>query len=164
VYFLVRWLINIAALFAVIHTVSGVSTDNAQTVVVAALIIGLLNAFLRPLIVAVTLPLSILTLGFFTLIINASIFYLASQFVRGFVVSGFWTAFWASIVFSVVSFILNVAVKPGAGFSVNYFRHGAAGRAKYDDVIDVEGEVVDPEEDDSPERLWDIRKKESNGE
>lgn len=151
-YFLTRWLINIAALFIVIHLVSGVSADNAQAVVVAALIIGLLNAFLRPLMIAITLPLSILTLGFFTLIINASIFYLASRFVKGFVVSDFWTAFWASIVFSLISFILNIAIRPDAGFSVNYFRQGAPRRPKYDNVIDVEGKVVDPKEIEHTEK------------
>jgi putative membrane protein len=140
-HFLIRWLVNIAALFAAVHLVSGVSADNASTVVIAALIIGLLNAFLRPVMVALTLPLTILTFGLFTLVINAFIFYLTAKFVSGFVVAGFWSAFRASIVFSVISFILNAAVRPGAGFRMNVFRNDAAARPRYPGAIDVEAKV-----------------------
>jgi putative membrane protein len=140
-YFLARWLINIAALFVVIHMVAGVSADNTGTIVVAALIIGLLNAFLRPVMIAVTLPLSVLTLGFFTLVINAFIFYLAAKFVKGFVVAGFWSAFWASILFSVISFLLNTMLSPGTSFRMNYFRSSGGNKPEYSDVIDVEARV-----------------------
>ena len=67
--FLIKWVVNIAALFVVIHIVAGVSADSWGTIVVAALILGLLNAFIKPFIILFTLPFTILTLGLFTLII-----------------------------------------------------------------------------------------------
>ena len=74
--------------------------------------IGLLNAFLRPVLIFFTLPVTILTLGLFTLVINGVIFYLAAWLVKGFHVAGFWSAFVAALVFSVVSFLLNLLINP----------------------------------------------------
>jgi putative membrane protein len=93
-----------------VHIVSGVSVDNWVTVFVAALVLGLLNAFLRPVLILLTLPVTLLTLGLFTLVINAFLFYLAAHLVRGFHVAGFWQAFVAALVFSGVSFLLNVFI------------------------------------------------------
>ncbi|KAF0216930.1 MAG: hypothetical protein FD174_3485 [Geobacteraceae bacterium] len=109
---LVRWLVNSIALFAVVHIVAGVSMDRWQTTFGAALVIGLLNAFLRPVLIFFTLPVTILTLGLFTLVINGVIFYLAAWLVKGFHVAGFWSAFVAALVFSVVSFLLNLLMNP----------------------------------------------------
>ncbi len=75
---LVKWVVNSTALLVVIHVVSGVTVDNWPTVFVAALVLGLLNAFLRPILIFLTLPVTILTLGLFTLVINAFLFYLAA--------------------------------------------------------------------------------------
>lgn len=146
--FLIKWAINIIALFVVIHTVAGVSASNAQTVVVAALIIGLLNAFLRPILILLTLPFTVVTLGLFTLIINGLMFYLASKFVIGFSVVNFWTAFWAAIIFSILSFILNTVFTPQTAFHFRVSRHAAGPRQGHrhvrdDKVIDVEGKIVD---------------------
>ena len=107
---LVKWVVNSTALLVVIHIVSGVTVDNWPTVFVAALVLGLLNAFLRPILIFLTLPVTILTLGLFTLVINAFLFYLAAQLVRGFHVTGFWQAFVAAFVFSIVSFLLSIVV------------------------------------------------------
>ncbi len=107
---LVKWVVNSTALLVVIHIVSGVTVDNWLTVFVAALVLGLLNAFLRPILIFLTLPVTILTLGLFTLVINAFLFYLAAHLVRGFHVAGFWQAFVAAFVFSIVSFLLSVVV------------------------------------------------------
>ncbi|MCX5680514.1 MAG: phage holin family protein, partial [Candidatus Omnitrophica bacterium] len=98
--FLLKWFVNIIALFVVMHVVAGVSLDNMETVLVAALILGFLNAFIRPFILILTLPITILTFGSFTLIINGFLFYLAAKFVPGFTVAGFWNAFWAALLFS----------------------------------------------------------------
>ncbi len=141
--FLVRWLVNIAALFIVIHTIAGVGAANSNVVIIAALIIGLLNAFLKPVLILLTLPINIFSLGFFTLIINAFMFYLASMFVPGFTVSGFWSAFCASLLFSVLSFILNLLFTPRVGFKLSSSFMKAPVRKTYDDVIDVEGKVID---------------------
>jgi putative membrane protein len=146
--FIVKWLVNIAALFIVIHVVAGVSADNWQAVIVAAFVLGLFNAFLRPLVITLTLPINILSFGLFTLVINGFFFYLASRFVKGFTVISFWNAFWASIVFSIISFILNVMLSPATtfGFRANLFN--ASGRRKgYGDAIDVEAKIGDKEKD-----------------
>jgi len=142
--FLLKWLINIIALYAVIHLVAGVSIDNTETVIIAALILGLLNAFIRPVILVVTLPFTILTLGAFTLVVNGFLFYIAAKFVKGFTVAGFWNAFWAAIVFSVISSILHFIFTPKTNLQFSFFRAGASTpppRRKIDDddVIDVDG-------------------------
>jgi putative membrane protein len=108
---LVKWIVNSTALLVVAHVTSGVTLDNWSTVFVAALVLGLLNAFLRPVLIFFTLPVTVLTLGLFTLVINAFLFYLAAHLVRGFHVADFWHAFVAALIFSVVSFILNVVVR-----------------------------------------------------
>jgi putative membrane protein len=142
VQFLVKWLVNIAALFIVIHVVAGVGADNWQAIIVAAFVLGLFNTFLRPLVIALTLPINILSFGLFTLIINGFFFYLAAKFVKGFTVMSFWNAFWASIVFSIISLILNVMLAPTAGFSLRTQAYNPADRQKsYEDAIDVEATV-----------------------
>lgn len=109
---LLKWLINTIALFVVVNVVSGISVERWQTLLVGALVLGLLNAFFRPLILLLTLPVNVLTLGLFTLIINGMIFYLAAWLVTGFHVTGFWTSFVAALVFSIVSFLLNLLIRP----------------------------------------------------
>ncbi len=141
--FFIKWFVNIIALFVVIHTIAGVSAANSNVVIVAALIIGLLNAFLRPVLILLTLPLTIISLGFFTLIINAFMFYLVSKFVTGFSVTGFWSAFWAALLFSFISFILNLVFAPDTGFKLNISGNIVRPRKRYDNVIDVEGTIVD---------------------
>lgn len=141
--FLIKWFINIIALLVVIHVVAGVSIDNIQTVFIAALILGLLNSILRPFIVVLTLPLTIFTFGFFTLIINAYLFYLAARFVKGFIVAGFWNAFWAALLFSIISSLLSFMFTPKIDIRYSSFRPKSGGRTGIDkdDVIDVEGKV-----------------------
>lgn len=73
----------------------------------AAIVIGLINAVIRPLALLLSLPINILTLGLFTLVVNALMFWLASSLVPGFVVSGFSAAFWGALVFWIVSWITN---------------------------------------------------------
>jgi putative membrane protein len=143
--FLIKWFANVIALLVVIHVVAGVSINNMQTVFVAALVLGLLNAFIRPFILVLTLPLTVFTLGFFTLIINAYLFYLATKFVKGFVVSGFWNAFWAALLFSIISSLLGFMLSPKIDMKYNLFQARPARRFKIDDdnVIDVEGKVED---------------------
>jgi putative membrane protein len=94
----------------VVHLVAGVSADRWQSVLVGALVLGLLNAFLRPVLILLTLPVNIVTLGLFTLVVNGLIFFLAARLVSGLHVAGFGTALLAAIVFSIVSFLLNMLV------------------------------------------------------
>jgi putative membrane protein len=110
---LIKWIVNSTALLIVAHIVSGVTLDNWPAVFVAALVLGLLNAFLRPVLIFLTLPVTVITLGLFTLFINAFLFYMAAHLVRGFHVTGYWQAFVAAFVFSIVSFLLNLVLSSG---------------------------------------------------
>jgi putative membrane protein len=107
---LIKWIVNSTALLTVAHLVSGVVIDNWSTVFVAAVVLGLLNAFLRPVLILLTLPVTVLSLGLFTLFINAFLFYLAAKLVSGFHVAGFSQAFFGAFIFSLVSFLLNLFI------------------------------------------------------
>ncbi len=112
---LLRWIVMAIALAVAAWTVPGIEvTDQNGTIAVLlmAAIFGLVNAFIRPLITLLSCPLVLLTLGLFTLVINGICFSLASWFAQmlgiGFVVNGFWPAFWGAIVVSIVSFLLSL--------------------------------------------------------
>ncbi|HIJ87976.1 MAG TPA: phage holin family protein [Desulfuromonadales bacterium] len=103
-----KWALNSCALFFVMKLVQGVQISRFQDLLMATVVIGLLNAFLRPIIVLLTLPVTVLTLGLFTLVINGVIFYLAAYLVPGFHVAGFASAVIAAFLFSLFSFTLNM--------------------------------------------------------
>lgn len=114
--FLIRWLINAAALWVAVQIVPGVSYQGDWTYLLfVALVFGLLNALLRPLLTVLTCPLLILTLGLFTFVINAIILLLTSAVAKslgvGFHVAGFWAAFWGALVVSIVSVMLSLFVR-----------------------------------------------------
>jgi putative membrane protein len=113
--FLARLLINAAALFVATRLVPGITaTSEPLTFLAVALVFGLLNALVRPVITMLTCPLMILTLGLFTFVINAVILWLTSaaagRLRLGFHVAGFWPAFWGALVVSIVSVLLSVFV------------------------------------------------------
>jgi putative membrane protein len=103
-----KWALNSFALFFVMQLIPGITIDRFQNLLLATLVIGLLNAFLRPVIILLTLPVTVMTLGLFTLVINGLIFYMASNLVPGFHVTGFGAAFFAAFFFSLFSFVLNM--------------------------------------------------------
>jgi len=105
---ILKWVLNSFALYFVMKIIPGIQIDRFQDLLIAALVIGLLNAFLRPIIILLTLPVTLLTLGLFTLVINGLMFYLASWLVSGFQVTGFGAAFLAALLFSIFSFVLNM--------------------------------------------------------
>lgn len=105
---LLKWVLNCFALYFVMKIIPGIQIDRFQDLLIATLVIGLLNAFLRPIIILLTLPVTMLTLGLFTLVINGLLFYLAAYLVSGFHVTGFGTAFLAALLFSIFSFVLNL--------------------------------------------------------
>jgi putative membrane protein len=107
---LLKWMVNAIALLVVVNVVAGISVERWQTLLAGALALGLLNAFFRPILLLLTLPINVLTLGLFTLIINGVIFYLAAWLIKGFSVAGFWSALVAALVFSIVSFLLNLLI------------------------------------------------------
>lgn len=125
---------------AVVHIIPGINADKWQTVVVAALLLGLINAFLRPLIILFTLPLNILSLGFFTFLINGFLFYAVSKIVQGFSVKDFWSAFEGALFFSMISFILSLLINPQGKIEPRFYQ-SAWNKPKYKNVIDVEGKT-----------------------
>jgi putative membrane protein len=113
---LLRWLINAVALYLAVQLVPGIeATERWQTFAIVALIFGLVNALIRPILQFFTCPLIILTLGLFTLVINALMLlltgWLAKQFGVGFTVEGFGPAFLGALVVSIVSLALTMVVK-----------------------------------------------------
>ena len=104
---LLAWLINAVALVAVAYLVPGITVDGFVTALVAALILGLLYTFIRPLLVLFTLPVTILTLGLFIFVINGLVFWFVGSYVSGFVVAGFWPGFFGAIGYSIVSWALS---------------------------------------------------------
>jgi putative membrane protein len=105
---ILTWILNAFALFFVMKLVPGIQIDRFGDLLTATLVLGLLNAFLRPLVILLTLPVTVLTLGLFTLVINGVMFSLAAYLVPGFHVTGFGAAFLAALLFSLFSFILNM--------------------------------------------------------
>ena len=108
---LIRWLLSATALILIAYYVPGIAVKSFYSALVAALILGLINALIRPVFIIFTLPINILTLGLFTLIINALMFWLASSIVKGFFVAGFWPAFWGALLMGVVSWAANSLFK-----------------------------------------------------
>ncbi len=111
---LLRLLFNMLAVLIVARVVPGISVTGYGPAFFAGLAIAVINTVLRPILQILALPASILTLGFFALVVNALLFWLASTFVPGFTVSGFWPAFWGAIVFWLVSLITNAFLADGA--------------------------------------------------
>ncbi|MBY0579935.1 MAG: phage holin family protein [Burkholderiales bacterium] len=105
--FLLHWGIIALSLWVASHVFHGIKFANTPSLVVSALLLGFANAIVRPLLIVFTLPLTFVTFGFFLLVINALMILLVSAMVKGFTVSGFWTAFFASIFISVLSFIFG---------------------------------------------------------
>ena len=106
--------INALALLVVDSIFQGIWFDNNQATIAAAVVLALVNTYLRPLVVVLTLQINILTLGLFTLVINAFMLELVSWVIPTFHVNGFWTAVGGALVISVISFLLNWFLKPDA--------------------------------------------------
>ena len=104
---ILRWLINALAIMLMAFYLPGIGVSSFYAAIIAALVLGILNALIRPLIILLTLPVNIITLGLFTLIINAFLFWFASTIVKGFYVSGFWAAFWGALIMWLVSWGTN---------------------------------------------------------
>jgi len=114
--FILRWVVNAIALFLAVYLVPGVNLEGGWVSILwLALIFGLINAFLRPLLTLLTCPLIVLTLGLFTLLINTFLFWLTSQvgqaFGIGFTIDGFWPAFLGGLVVTVVSVVMSLILK-----------------------------------------------------
>ncbi|MEC5158983.1 putative membrane protein [Janthinobacterium sp. CG_23.3] len=104
---ILTWLINAAALFAVPYLMHSVSVSNVAAALLAALVLGLVNTLVRPLLVLLTLPVTVLTLGLFIFVLNGFMFWLVAKLVDGFHVDSFWAAIGGALLYSVISWALS---------------------------------------------------------
>jgi len=107
---LLVWLINALALIAVAYLMPGVSVSTFGAALVAALVLGLINAVVRPILVLLTLPVTLLTLGLFIFVLNGLLFWMVGTWLEGFEVAGFWSGVFGAILFSLVSWALSALV------------------------------------------------------
>jgi putative membrane protein len=107
---LLVWLINAVALLAVAYLVPGIAVSGFVTALVAALVLGLVNAVIRPILILLTLPATLLTLGLFIFVLNGLLFWFVGSFIDGFTVSGFWPAVFGAIAYSIVSWLLSALI------------------------------------------------------
>lgn len=108
---ILRWLINAAALYAAVRLVPGIEATDTQAILIAAIVIGLINATLKPIAVLLTLPLTIVTLGLFYLCVNGAMLYLTAALTPGFRLAGFGSAVLGAIVISIVGMLLGGLVR-----------------------------------------------------
>jgi putative membrane protein len=113
--FLVRWFVTAVSVLAASKLVGGIVCADYGSLAVAALLLGIVNAFVRPILLWLTLPISVLTLGVFALVVNGALFWLVGRLVKGFYVVDFWSGFWGAIVVAVISFIVNGLIGSGGG-------------------------------------------------
>ena len=110
---LIRWLLSALALILTSKVVPGITVDSITALLIAAIVLGLVNAIVKPILVFFTLPLTIVTLGLFLLVVNAITFGLAAWLVPGFSVNGFFPALLGSIVMSILSFLFSMFIHVG---------------------------------------------------
>jgi len=110
---LIRWLLSALALILTSKIVPGITVDSFTALLIAAIVLGLVNAIVKPILVFFTLPLTFLTLGLFLLVVNAITFGLAAWLVPGFSVNGFFPAMLGSIVMSILSFLFSMFINIG---------------------------------------------------
>ena len=110
-FFLLRLIINALIIIGIAYLVPGISVSSFYTAMLVAIILGVINAIIRPVIILLTLPVNILSLGLFTLIINALLFWFTSTIVKGFQVEGFLPAFWGAFILWLVSWLTNGFIK-----------------------------------------------------
>jgi putative membrane protein len=107
---LIRWLILTAAILAAAYLVDGIVVSGFWAAFFAAAILGILNVFFKPLLIILTLPVNILTLGLFTVVINAVLLKMASALISGFDIHGFWPAVFGAVIISVVNWLLGTLI------------------------------------------------------
>ena len=104
------WMCNALALLAVAYLLPGINVDGFASALIAALVLGLINTMIRPLLILLTLPITMVTLGLFILIINGLLFWFAGSVLRGFEVSGFWVGVMGALLYSIISSALSLLI------------------------------------------------------
>jgi putative membrane protein len=107
---LIKFLISVLSIMITAYFIAGITVDSIWVALWLSLFLGFLNVVIKPILVILTLPINILTLGLFTFVINAILVLIASSVIKGFEVDGFWIAMLFSIVVSIVSYLLNVII------------------------------------------------------
>lgn len=138
--FLIRWLVTTLAVFLAAKIMPGIGYDSIGTLLAASLLLGIVNALIRPVLMLFSLPLILLTLGFFILVLNALMLELVGKLIPGFQVEGFWAAFFGSIFIGIISWVLN-----------GFFR-GKDGKIQ----VITRTRVVRPADDSGEGRIIDI--------
>ena len=105
--FLIKWFVTVVSIFIVANLFGLIHVESLPVLVLAALVLGILNAFVRPMLLLLTLPINILSLGFFTLVINAFLLYAVAGLVPGFEITGFLRAFLAALLVSLMNAMTN---------------------------------------------------------
>ncbi len=108
---LLRWVLSAGALILLSYYLPGIKVESFYTALIAALVLGLVNAVIRPIIVVLTLPVNVLTLGLFGLVINALMLLLTTTVVKGFYIENFAAAFWGSLAMSVLGWLIHMLIK-----------------------------------------------------
>jgi len=111
VFFILRVLIAALGLWLATEWVSGITVTTPTTLIFAALLLGVVNAIVRPIVVLLTLPVTLVTLGLFLLVVNAAMLGLVAAFLPGFSIAGFWPALWAALLISLVSWLGSALFK-----------------------------------------------------
>ncbi len=107
---LLVWVLNAIALIAVAYLYPGVQVEDWKAAAIAALVLGLVNTLVKPILVILTLPVTILTLGLFLLVLNALLFWAVASMVSGFHVAGFWAAMLGALLYSVIGWLLSMLI------------------------------------------------------
>ena len=136
--FVFRWVVTTVAVMVASSLIHGIRYDSAASLIGAALLLGILNAFVRPILLILSAPLILVTLGFFILIVNGLMLLLVPHLVIGFHVDGFWSAFWGAIIVSIVSWFLSAFFR-GSDGQVRVLTH-------HSQIKQVRGRVIEPGE------------------
>ena len=125
---MLRWLILTVAILITSYLVEGIIVSGFFTAIFAAAVLGILNAFLRPIALILTLPINILSLGLFTFVINAIMLKMASSIIPGFSVNGFWAAVLGAFLVSIISWVLNSFVNEKGNVQYIELKHKGKNR------------------------------------
>lgn len=120
--FLLKWFITGISIFIVANLFGIIYIENLKALVLAALILGILNAILRPFLIILTLPINIFTLGLFTFVINGFLLYTVSGLVSGFEIDSFWRAFLAALLISMINALMNSLIHKEPQVRVTYIK------------------------------------------
>jgi putative membrane protein len=120
--FLLKWFVTAVSIFVVANVFKLIYVENLTVLVLAALILGILNVFVRPILLVLTLPINIVSLGLFTLVINGFLLYATAGLVSGFEITGFWRALLAALLISIVTAMINVLIHKERKVTIHYVK------------------------------------------